>query len=126
MAEKNSKLRLCCQGKLTKRSKTQVQICLADVLGIVKLSFATGMFAILGHSFRQVRGTCIGNQISPVFSQIAVAVKEFFWIKSFQMFWETQKHLLCAIRYVANRLILFSDSIRKHPAIQQLAKLDFY
>ena len=125
LAEKNAKLRLS-QGKVSRRSKSQVLICLADILDIVKLSFATGMFTILGKSFRQIRGTCIGNQISPVISQIAVAVKEHFWIQSFDFFWQSHKHFICAIRYVDNRLLLIPSSLGSNPAIKELVKLDFY
>ena len=78
------------------------------------------------NSFRQVRGTCIGNQISPVISQIAVAIKEHMWVQSFNLFWQSHKHLVCAIRYVDNRLLLIPDTLMRNPAIQELVKLEFY
>ena len=42
----------------------------SDLIDIVKVSFDAGVCTTLGLLFRQRRGTCIGNQISPVLSSL--------------------------------------------------------
>lgn len=55
-----------------------------DLPDIVKLSFDSCIFQTLGQIFQQHRGTGIGNQISPVVSNIAVTLTERVWYSSFQ------------------------------------------
>ena len=47
-------------------------------------------------------------------------------LKSFNLFWQSHKHLICAIRYVDNRLLLLPNALVPHPAVKELVKLEFY
>ena len=70
------------QGKSTKQVKyLQVQ----DLPDIVQLSFQAGVFQAMGRIFRQHRGTCIGNQISPVLSSLPVIQRELQWQREWNL-----------------------------------------
>ena len=47
-----------------------------DIPDIVELSFSTGVFTAAGKCRLQVEGTCIGNQISPIFPGLPVLMAE--------------------------------------------------
>ena len=49
------------------------------LVSIVQLSFRTGVFVTNHRCFQQIRGTCIGNQISPVLSSLPVILRERVW-----------------------------------------------
>ena len=51
----------------------------SDLESIVSVSFKAGVFTTLGLMFRQHRGTCIGNQISPVLSSLPMIQRESYW-----------------------------------------------
>eukprot|EP00439_Symbiodinium_sp_Y106_P082440 s273_g21.t2 len=46
---------------------------------IAQLSFRTGVFVANHKCLQQIRGTCIGNQISPVLSSLPVILRERMW-----------------------------------------------
>ena len=58
----------------------------SDLPAVVSTSFKAGVFTTLGLLFRQHRGTCIGNQISPVLSSLPVIQRESCWQREWNQF----------------------------------------
>ena len=108
-------------------SKTHT-IHIRDLPKIVQLSFDSCIFQTLGQIFQQHRGTGIGNQISPVVSNIAVTLTERVWYSSFQ----TQLHAMqrvhpfLVIRYVDNRFALFPKHLAHEKALKIFRHKHFY
>ena len=96
------------------------------------MSFKAGVFTTLGLMFRQHRGTCIGNQISPVLSSLPVIPRESCWQREWTQFlassrfFDTQHTELFICRYVDNRLLLADASILEHQCLQDFCNLSFY
>ena len=55
---------------------------LEHLVPLVQLSFECGRFTAVGNTYRQIRGTCMGNQISPILSKIAVVAVEVAWSRA--------------------------------------------
>ena len=104
----------------------------SDLESIVSVSFKAGVFTTLGLMFRQHRGTCIGNQISPVLSSLPVIQRESCWQREWthfltsSRFFDTQQAELFICRYVDNRLLLADVSILEHQCLQDFCNLSFY
>ena len=83
----------------------------SDLESIVSVSFKAGVFTTLGLMFRQHRGTCVGNQISPVLSSLPVIQRESYWQREWAQFltsarfFDTQQAELFICRYVDDRLL---------------------
>ena len=96
----------------------------SDLESIVSVSFKAGVFTTLGPMFRQHRGTCIGNQISPVLSSLPVIQRESCWQREWTQFltssrfFDTQHTELFICRYVDNRLLLADASILEHQCLK--------
>ena len=58
----------------------------SDLPATVSMSFKAGVFTTLGLLFRQHRGTCIGNQISPVLSSLPMIQRESCWQREWNQF----------------------------------------
>ena len=82
--------------------------------------------------FQQHRGTCIGNQISPVLSSLPVIPRESCWQREWTQFLNSAKFLdmqqaeLFICRYVDNRLLLADFSILEHQCLKDFRHLSFY
>ena len=104
----------------------------SDLESIVSVSFKAGVFTTLGLMFRQHRGTCVGNQISPVLSSLPVIQRESCWQREWTQFltssrfFDTQHTELFICRYVDNRLLLADASILEHQCLQDFCNLSFY
>ena len=105
---------------------------MSDLESIVSVSFKAGAFTTLGLMFRQHRGTCVGNQISPVLSSLPVIQRESCWQREWTQFltssrfFDTQHAELFICRYVDNRLLLADASILEHQCLQDFCNLSFY
>ena len=98
-----------------------------DLEDIVAMSFKAGVFTTLGLMFRQHRGTCIGNQISPVLGSLPVIEiqRESYWQYEWRQFLNSVNYFDATLselfirRYVDNRLLLVDSSLlelrRHHP-----------
>ena len=81
--------------------------------------------------FRQHRGTCVGNQISPVLSSLPVTQRESCWQREWTQFlssakyFDTQQAELFVCRYVDNRLLLTDFSILEHQCLKDFQHLHF-
>ena len=104
----------------------------SDLIDIVKVSFEAGVFTTLGLLFRQHRGTCIGNQISPVLSSLPVIQRESSWQREWAQFLNSAKYFdtaaseLFICRYVDNRLILCDETVLPHQCLTDFQNLSFY
>ena len=102
---------------------------ISHLVEIVQLSFRTGVFVANHKCFQQVRGTCIGNQISPVLSSLPVILRERIWMQSLSCQLadhglRTSHLFLC--RYVDNRLVLADRSTSDIRAMQEFLHPGFY
>ena len=103
-----------------------------DLPAIVQLSFDTGVFLATGVVFRQIRGTCIDNQLSPVLSSLPVLQRERMWRSSWQsqladgILHERHHENTFICRYVDNRLILSTDEALRSPLLYEFVQLNFY
>ena len=103
------------------RSVKFVKVC--DLPKVVVASFSASSFTAAGKVYSQHRGTCIGNQISPVLSALPVILCEQAWQSA-------HKHMLSNyflfLRYVDNRLILADEAELQSKAMRELCASDFY
>eukprot|EP00439_Symbiodinium_sp_Y106_P041869 s2113_g5.t1 len=120
--EKDVLLRIFRGSKRALRGRA-LHIRLGDVLPSCMLSLQTSMFTQMQ---QQVRGSAIGNQISPVLADIAVSyVEEQWWARNEHVIHPYRdKVFIC--RYVDNRLVVFSDQIAHCSWLQELCQLNFY
>ena len=98
---------------------------LEHLVPLVQLCFECGRSTAVGNTYRQIRGTCMGNQISPILSEIAVAAVEVAWSRA----WSSQfvgHRIFHCWRYVDNRVLLMSQSSKAHSAVQSFLHSDFY
>ena len=93
---------------------------------IVQLSFDLGIFQALGRLWTQICGTSIGNQISPVLSNIAVSVDERAWHFAYKTFIDNSRKLWFRCRYVDNRLSLAAGALTFQQAVRKFQDTDFY
>ena len=93
---------------------------------IVRLSFHAGVFQALGLCWIQVRGTSMGNQISPILSAIAVSYVEKCWQTTYNTWWSNHKLGMFLARYVDNRIAVLPTSTMQSPPMQLFAQADFY
>ena len=109
----------------TSRTRT---INIHDLPKIVQLSFDSCIFETMGRIFRQHRGTGIGNQISPVVSNIAVTLIERVWYASFQQQLQGMQrtHSMLMLRYVDNRFALFPANLVHKKALTLFCHKHFY
>ena len=111
---------------------TFVFLHVSDLIDIVKVSFEAGVFTTLGLLFRQHRGTCFGNQISPVLSSLPVFQRESSWQRERAQFLESARFFdtaasqLFICRYVDNRLILCDETALSHQCLKDFQNLSFY
>ena len=108
------------------RTPTTRIIHVEDIMTIVKSSFQ-GMYVQVGTlMMRQVHGTAIGSQLSPVLSHICVARHEVIWQRIYGQ-WYTS-HNVFLERYVDNRFVIFPSPSSGHPAppLEALLQADFY
>ena len=103
----------------------------SDLTDIVKVSFEAGIFTTLGLFFKQHRGTCIGNQISPVLSSLPVIQRESSWKREWAQFLDSAKFFDAAAselfisRYVDNRLILCDETALSHEFLKDFRTSPF-
>ena len=96
---------------------------------IIHLSFQFSIFQALGHTWQQIQGTGIGNQILPILANIPITLHEINWQHTFQhdLAQLTTTHgPYLFLRYVDNRLVIAPTTSFRHQAFETLALTDFY
>ena len=115
------------QGKVRSLNKLNFKsLFLADIPDLVQLSFDSGVFTALGTCYRQIRGSSIGNQISPILSAISIAKYERTWKQSFSAWLTLNQQALFLTRYVDNRFCILPRRFLTHHAICDFSMEDFY
>ena len=112
----------------TKRSN-QVNarvVYLIHIIPLVQMSFDLGIFQALGKLWTQICGTSIGNQVSPVLSNIAVSFDERVWHFAYKTFIMNSTRLWFRCRYVDNRLSLAAGALTFQEAVRKFQNTDFY
>ena len=115
------------RGKARKfRNAVMRQIATGDVKQIVALSFRFAKFTIMGRCFRQLRGSPIGNQISPALCDLTVSVEEAMWAASLDVAKRSWKKMCWFGRYVDNRFLVFPRCFLQREIFQSLVSPTFY
>ena len=121
------------QGKPRGGSSTRLKnMNIHDLCQIVQLSFNCGIFQVVHKVYRQIRGTSVGNQISPILSSLPIILAERTWLKSFQhQVFQGQLSPSMAlpaliVRYVDNRLVLPNAATRSCSHLQTFLDAHFY
>ena len=114
------------RGQIRKAASTNRVIYVKDILEIVKTSFSINFFQVMGVCYRQIRGSSIGNQISPVLCAIAVAFEEHIWTNMFHTFLQSHQMHLFLMRYVDNRFFIYPKELKSHPAMTMICDEMFY
>ena len=57
-----------------------VELNMHRLMDIIQFSFSSGCFTTLGKCYRQVQGTSIGNQVSPILSSLSIVAYERAWL----------------------------------------------
>ena len=101
---------------------------LKDIMDIVHTSFATGIVTIMQYCIAQIRGSTIGNQISPILCSIPIITKEINWQASYNEWLhnQTTHYKLWLQRYVDNRFGIIQINLTNHQAYQSFSDLEFY
>ena len=108
------------QGKPRGRNTSQFK---RDIPSIVEVSFSTGVFTAAGRCRLQKEGTCVGNQISPVLSDLPVLMAEQTFLKPLPA---AVMSSMLFLRYVDNRLLLAPAAVFQDPLIQAFCNPSFY
>ena len=95
-----------------------------DLATIVRLSFECGLFVALNRVWKQVDGTSIENQISPVLSSLPVVMTELGWSASFPQV--VNFPLTFLSRYVDNRLVIAPRDVHRTLPFQVFSHETFY
>ena len=125
LAEKQMQLRVL-RARARATGQHQVSIDLVDALPLCHLSLLAGLFVHLGRVLKQVRGTAIGNQVSPVLANIAVSILEQSRAIAAKMILDERRNIFFCMRYVDNRLVLVSTRLLSHPLLREFLHLAFY
>ena len=115
------------QGFTTRTKQVNARVIyLSDIPGLVQLSFDLGIFQALNLLWTQICGTSIGNQVSPVLSNIAVSLLEINWMRGYKILIDASASTWFMCRYVDNRLSLTTASMAKNPAVLKFHQELFY
>ena len=108
------------RGRPRRAGMTKRQIRFGDIYNICSLSLQASIFSQLQQTFQQIRGSAIGNQISPVLANITVSLTEQDWLDQPEVQQYLQRHAdrILITRYVDNRLVLIDQSQQHHPFLQ--------
>ena len=104
----------------------QVELNMNQLMDIIQFSFSSGCFTTLGKCYRQVQGTSMGNQVSPILSSLSIVAYEQAWLHTHKTLLARFLTRLLVLRYVDYRAIFLHDDLLQCPGLQNLASLDFY
>ena len=115
-------------GRPRRAAKVHRQKRFGDICNYCALSLHASIFTHMHQTFQQVRGSAIGNQISPVLARITVSHVEQQWITQPHAQSLPQRHSnrIYITRYVDNRLVLLEHQQQHHTAMQQFLADTFY
>ena len=116
------------RGRPRKAANSHHQIRFGDIYDICQLSLQASIFTHMNHTFQQVRGSAIGNQISPVLANITVSHVEHQWRTQpqIQLLLQQFSDRIYITRYVDNRHVLIDKSQQHHAGIRHFLTDTFY
>ena len=115
------------RGRPRQAAMVHRQIRVGDIYKICELSLQASIFTHMNHTFQQVRGSAIGNQISPVLANITGSHVEHQWRTQPQIqLLQQRAHRIYTTRYVDNKLVLPNKSQHFHDGMQQFLTDTFY
>ena len=127
MVEMYSKIGPAHAGKYRFSVKAnQVELKMNQSMDIIRFSSSSGCFTTLGKCFRQVQGTSMGNQVSPIFPSLSIVAYERAWLRNHKSLLARYPTQLLVLRYVDNRAIFSHEDLLQCPGLQNFASLDFY
>ena len=117
-----------CKSKLSNKAHMH-HLDIDGIIIIVTFSFDGCAFQAIGEKFRQICGTSMGNQVSPILSGCAIIATEITWLRSYAHLPSSniQDSRLWIRRYADNRAILVDgNDYHQNEMVQSLASLNFY
>lgn len=111
------------RGRLQRASKQPALLRRGDILPLCQLSLNASIFTQMGRCFQQVRGSAIGNQISPVLATITVSYTEQKWLQQLP---RPLPPTLFTCRYVDNRPTFLNSNDAHRSHITPLLQPTFY
>ena len=111
------------RGRTRLQSSNAYTIDLADIEEIVQMSLDSSYFVSMGEVFSQIRGSCIGSQISPALCNITVAFEETMWQQTFTTQLSSMGFFT---RCVDNRLSIFNKNLPESSPLHFFMQLGFY
>lgn len=123
--ERNTKLRMF-RGRQRQNAQRLKATQFQHLLPICELSLQASVFTQLGRTFQQMRGSAIGNQLSPILAKITVSHTEQAWLNIAGPTLQHNKHRIFITRYVDNRLTLCDDHFTTHPHVATFLDNNFY
>ncbi len=93
-----------------------------DLMPLMEVALSCSFFTVLGCTFKQIRGVCIGDPAAPAICAATVGVDEHCWHLSFNLCVRPSMFS----RYVDNRLVCLPEWALHDPRRKHLLDLDFY
>ena len=125
LREKNTTLRVF-RGRRRQPATLTRQVRISDIVDLCRLSLQASIFQQMGRTFRQVRGSAIGNQVSPILADVAVSFCEQRWGKEHLPAIQASGLDFFATRYVDNRLVVYDHRLASRVELQLLLHDHFY
>ena len=125
LKEKDVKLRIF-RGRVRKAARKPMTVRLFDVWSLCELSMKASIFLQMGKAVQQVRGSAIGDQVSPILASLTISRTEQEWVEQNAVFLRQREGDLLILRYVDNRLVLASKALCRSAIFRQLCHLDYY
>ena len=104
----------------------QIELNMTQLMDIIQFSFSSGCFTTLGKCYRQVQGTSMGNQVSPILSSLSVMAYERAWLHIHSTLLSQLSSKVLVLLYVDNRAIFIHEDLLQCSGMCELASLDFY
>ena len=114
------------RGKFYHRPKHSVVLYPIHLIDVIAYSFRSCIFCALGAVWKQIRGTGIGNQVSPVISEVAIAHIERTWSRVYNNWRHQPVYPTLRVRYVDNRFMVCHVSDFHRPVFETFRHEWFY
>ena len=125
LREKNTTLRVF-RGRRRQPATLTRQVRISDIVDLCRLSLQASIFQQMGRTFRQVRGSAIGNQVSPILADVAVSFCEQRWSEEHLPAIQASGLDFFATRYVDKRLVVYDHRLASRVELQLLLHDHFY
>ena len=104
----------------------QIEVNMVQLMDIIQFSFSSGCFTTLGKCYRQVQGTSMDNQVSPILSSRSIVAFERAWLHTHATALSRLRSKILVLRYVDNRAIFLHEELLQCYQFRDLVSLDFY